>query len=119
MHCINIPLSYHLHSHSRCTSPPSLPPSYTNPASFRVLSLALSLSGLLPCTLDHPLLHVPSFNKYISIAARATRQALKEEERLAADKRNPVTLKWQTWKDGKGSAQVSALCFLSLAFFFR
>ena len=48
------------------------------------------------------------FNKYIQIAARATRNALKEEERLKAEKRGAVTLKWQTWKDGKGSAQVSA-----------
>ena len=54
------------------------------------------------------------FNKYISIAARATRQALKEEERLKADKRGTVTLKWQTWKEGKGSAQVRLPFSLSL-----
>lgn len=40
------------------------------------------------------------------IAARATRQALKEEERLKAEKRGAITLKWQTWQNGKGSAQV-------------
>lgn len=59
-------------------------------------------SGLACC-------HVPSFNKYIAVASRATRSALKEEARVNADKRGVVTLKWQTWKDGKGSAQVSHL----------
>ncbi|ORY88648.1 mitochondrial ATP synthase epsilon chain-domain-containing protein [Leucosporidium creatinivorum] len=44
-----------------------------------------------------------TFNKYISIAARATRSALKEEQRAIADKRGTVTLKWQTWKEGKGT----------------
>ncbi|KAK4056095.1 hypothetical protein OIO90_002826 [Microbotryomycetes sp. JL221] len=43
------------------------------------------------------------FNKYIQIAARATRQALKEEERLKAERRGDITLKFQTWKDGKSS----------------
>lgn len=70
---------------------------------------------LAPPTFSHPLrlLAVPrlspllSYNKYIQIAARATRTALKEEERVIAEKRGSVTLKWQTWKDGKGSAQVS------------
>jgi F-type H+-transporting ATPase subunit epsilon len=49
------------------------------------------------------------FNKYIQIAARATRQALKEEERLKADKRGTISLKWQTWKDGKGGVQVRSV----------
>lgn len=57
-------------------------------------------------TLKRNSLSSHSFNKYIQIAGRATRNALKEEERLKAEKRNTVTLKWQTWKDGKGSAQV-------------
>ncbi|KAG0655028.1 hypothetical protein C6P46_001274 [Rhodotorula mucilaginosa] len=42
-----------------------------------------------------------SFNKYISVAARATRQALKEEQRLAAERRAAVTLKVQHWENGK------------------
>ncbi|GAA5879286.1 hypothetical protein JCM16303_003149 [Sporobolomyces ruberrimus] len=41
------------------------------------------------------------FNKYIQVAARATRQALKEEQRVAAEKRGVVTLKYQKWADGK------------------
>ena len=55
------------------------------------------------------------YNKFIQIAARATRAGLKEEERLKADKRNAVTLKWQSWKDGKGGPQVRPLpCSLLL-----
>lgn len=49
---------------------------------------------------------VHRYNKFIQIAARATRAGLKEEERLKADKRNAVTLKWQSWKEGKGGPQV-------------
>ncbi|KDE06269.1 hypothetical protein MVLG_03428 [Microbotryum lychnidis-dioicae p1A1 Lamole] len=45
-----------------------------------------------------------TFNKYIQIAGRATRQALKEEERVKAERRGDITLKWQTWKNGKASA---------------
>lgn len=47
------------------------------------------------------------FNKYVQIAARATRQGLKEEERLKAEKRGAVSLKWQEWKAGRGGVQVS------------
>jgi len=47
------------------------------------------------------------FNKYIQVAGRATRQALKEEQRLAAEKRGTVTLKMQQWKDGKAGTAVS------------
>jgi F-type H+-transporting ATPase subunit epsilon len=52
------------------------------------------------------------FNKYISIAARATRQALKEEERVAAQKRNEVSLKVQDWKGGKSQGPQVRLRFL-------
>jgi F-type H+-transporting ATPase subunit epsilon len=47
------------------------------------------------------------FNKYISVAARATRQALKEEQRLAAERRAAVTLKVQHWENGKAGPSVS------------
>lgn len=60
-----------------------------------------------PCPLRHCALH--SFNKYIQVAARATRQALKEEERVAAEKRGTITLKYQKWAEGKPSTAVS--CF--------
>ncbi|KAM0750363.1 hypothetical protein T439DRAFT_326332 [Meredithblackwellia eburnea MCA 4105] len=48
---------------------------------------------------------VITYNKYLQIAGRATRAALKEEERVQADKRNAISLRWQEWKDGKGGAQ--------------
>ncbi|BGP13085.1 hypothetical protein JCM10213v2_001004 [Rhodosporidiobolus nylandii] len=44
---------------------------------------------------------VLTFNKYIQVASRATRQALKEESRVAAEKRAAVTLKVQKWEQGK------------------
>ena len=48
-----------------------------------------------------------SFNKYISIAARATVQALKEEPRVKAERRmSEMTLRYQTWNAGKPSEQV-------------
>ena len=50
-----------------------------------------------------------SFNKYTSICARATRQALKEEERAAAERRGFMALRYQEWKDGKASENVSSL----------
>ncbi len=48
-----------------------------------------------------------SFNKYTAICARATRQALKEEERAAAERRGYMALRYQEWKDGKPSENVS------------
>ncbi|GAA5823710.1 hypothetical protein JCM3770_006686 [Rhodotorula araucariae] len=49
---------------------------------------------------------VLSFNKYVSIAARATRAALKEEQRVVAERRAAVTLKVQKWENGKaGTAE--------------
>ena len=48
-----------------------------------------------------------SFNKYTAICARATRQALKEEERAAAERRGFMALRYQEWKDGKASENVS------------
>ncbi|CBQ69893.1 related to atp synthase epsilon chain, mitochondrial [Sporisorium reilianum SRZ2] len=44
-----------------------------------------------------------TFNKYTAICARATRQALKEEERAAAERRGYMALRYQEWKDGKAS----------------
>ncbi|WFD29163.1 hypothetical protein MSPP1_000168 [Malassezia sp. CBS 17886] len=48
-----------------------------------------------------------SFSKYASLAARATRQALKETERVAAERRAQEGLRYQTWKDGKASEQIN------------
>ncbi|PWN34685.1 uncharacterized protein FA14DRAFT_144055 [Meira miltonrushii] len=48
-----------------------------------------------------------TYNKYTSICARATRQALKEEERVKADKRGFMALRYQEWKDGKAGENVN------------
>ncbi|PWN93336.1 hypothetical protein FA10DRAFT_282988 [Acaromyces ingoldii] len=42
-----------------------------------------------------------TYNRYTSICARATRQALKEEERVKAERRGAQALRFQEWKDGK------------------
>ena len=46
------------------------------------------------------------YNKYASVCARATRQALKEEERVKADRRGEMALRYQQGKDGKAGDQV-------------
>jgi F-type H+-transporting ATPase subunit epsilon len=50
-----------------------------------------------------------SYNKYTQIAARAVRQSLREEERVAAEKRGTTALRYQHWEDGKGGEQVGFL----------
>ena len=47
------------------------------------------------------------YNKYTQIAARAVRQSLKENERVAAEKRGLTALRYQHWEDGKGGEQVA------------
>ena len=46
------------------------------------------------------------FNKYSQICARAVRQSLKENERIAAEKRGITNLRYQNWENGKGGEQV-------------
>jgi F-type H+-transporting ATPase subunit epsilon len=46
------------------------------------------------------------YNKYTQIAARAVRQSLKENERVAAEKRGLTALRYQHWENGKGGEQV-------------
>ncbi|GAA95625.1 uncharacterized protein L969DRAFT_92755 [Mixia osmundae IAM 14324] len=48
-----------------------------------------------------------SFNKWISITARATRQALKEDARVKAERRGDISLRYQEWKAGKAGEQAS------------
>ncbi|KAI0294242.1 mitochondrial ATP synthase epsilon chain-domain-containing protein [Multifurca ochricompacta] len=48
-----------------------------------------------------------TYNKYTQIAARAVRQSLKENERLAAEKRGSTVLRYQHWEGGKGGEQVN------------
>lgn len=57
-----------------------------------------------------------SFNKYSQIAARAVRASLKEEPRLAAEKRGLTALKYQKWEGGLGGLQV---CILALPLIFH
>ncbi|KAF8308553.1 hypothetical protein DL93DRAFT_2142230 [Clavulina sp. PMI_390] len=56
-----------------------------------------------------------TFNKYSQIAARALRNSLKEDARLAAEKRGTSELKYQKWTDGKAGESVSSqhlqLCY--------
>jgi F-type H+-transporting ATPase subunit epsilon len=47
------------------------------------------------------------YNKYTQIAARAVRQSLKENERVAAEKRGLTALRYQHWEGGKGGEQVA------------
>jgi hypothetical protein len=47
------------------------------------------------------------YNKYTQIAARAVRQSLKENERLAAEKRGLTAQRYQHWEGGKGGEQVA------------
>jgi F-type H+-transporting ATPase subunit epsilon len=46
------------------------------------------------------------YNKYMQIAARAVRQSLKENERLAAEKRGLTSVRYQYWENGVGGQQV-------------
>lgn len=55
------------------------------------------------------------YNKYTQIAARAVRQSLKENERVAAEKRGLTALRYQHWENGKGGEQVlffSSRCYI-------
>lgn len=48
-----------------------------------------------------------SYNKYTQIASRAVRTGLKESERVGAEKRANIGVKYQQWENGKGGEQVS------------
>ncbi|RPD66582.1 hypothetical protein L226DRAFT_202932 [Lentinus tigrinus ALCF2SS1-7] len=50
--------------------------------------------------------NVFTYNKYTQIAARALRASLKEEERVAAEKRGLTILRYQHWQHGQGGPQV-------------
>ncbi|KAI0807865.1 mitochondrial ATP synthase epsilon chain-domain-containing protein, partial [Fomes fomentarius] len=49
--------------------------------------------------------NVFTYNKYTQIAARALRASLKEEERVAAEKRGLTVLRYQHWEKGQGGPQ--------------
>lgn len=67
------------------------------PPSFYILRANLFLWSSFFC----------SYNKYSQVAARAVRSALKEPERIKADKRALVTLKKQIWEKGIPTESVS------------
>ncbi|TVY44753.1 hypothetical protein LOCC1_G002285 [Lachnellula occidentalis] len=84
------------------------------------MAFAWKASGLT-YVLPHPYLTCPqlmasprtdktcklnSYNKYLSVAARVVRRSLKDDKRLAAERRGEMDLKMATWKNGKqGEAQ--------------
>ena len=47
-----------------------------------------------------------SYNKFAQITARAVRSSLKEEQRLAAERRGLTTVRFQQWENGLGGQQV-------------
>lgn len=54
------------------------------------------------------------YAKYSMIAARATRQSLKEADRAAAEKYSYQVLKYQSWKDGQPSESVRLFVFTDI-----
>ncbi|KAL7274554.1 hypothetical protein RUND412_002552 [Rhizina undulata] len=42
-----------------------------------------------------------TYNKYLQIAARTVRRSLKEQPRLAAERRDQMELKFSKWENGK------------------
>ncbi|KEZ46146.1 hypothetical protein SAPIO_CDS1012 [Scedosporium apiospermum] len=44
-----------------------------------------------------------TYNRYLAVAARAVRRSLKEDKRIAAERRGEVDLKIATWANGKQS----------------
>ncbi|KAJ3548002.1 hypothetical protein NMY22_g1432 [Coprinellus aureogranulatus] len=49
--------------------------------------------------------NVFTYNKYAQITARALRSSLKDDLRVAAEKRGQTSVRYQQWQDGKGGAQ--------------
>ncbi|CAI6328742.1 unnamed protein product [Periconia digitata] len=42
-----------------------------------------------------------SYNRYISVASRVVRRSLKEDKRIAAEKRGESDLRFAKWENGK------------------
>ncbi|KAH0610819.1 uncharacterized protein H6S33_011246 [Morchella sextelata] len=42
-----------------------------------------------------------TYNKYLAIAARVVRRSLKDQPRLAAERRGQMELKFAKWENGK------------------
>lgn len=50
-----------------------------------------------------------SYNKYAQITANALRASLKEDLRVAGEKRGVTALRYQKWENGVGGTQVRVL----------
>ncbi|KAJ7791585.1 mitochondrial ATP synthase epsilon chain-domain-containing protein [Mycena olivaceomarginata] len=53
-----------------------------------------------------------TYNKYTQITARAVRNSLQENQRLAAEKRGLTALRYQHWENGEGGVQIAELTFV-------
>ncbi|KAI0831628.1 mitochondrial ATP synthase epsilon chain domain-containing protein [Hypoxylon sp. FL0890] len=42
-----------------------------------------------------------TYNRYLAVAARVVRRSLKEEKRLAAERRGEMDLQFAKWENGK------------------
>ncbi|PMD56491.1 uncharacterized protein K444DRAFT_595034 [Hyaloscypha bicolor E] len=42
-----------------------------------------------------------TYNKYLSVAARVVRRSLKDDKRLAAERRGEMELRFAKWNNGK------------------
>jgi F-type H+-transporting ATPase subunit epsilon len=71
-----------------------------------ILTRNASTSSLGHSSINSPRSRLGSFNKASSIAARALRASLKEDKRVAAEKRGATILRYQKWENGQGGEQV-------------
>ena len=62
------------------------------------------LRALTPGLAAYPGTH--SYNKFTEITARALRASLKEDKRIAAEKRGLTAVRYQKWENGQGGEQV-------------
>jgi F-type H+-transporting ATPase subunit epsilon len=86
--------------------PQLLFPSTTNNVGCHLATILHVLCHSQIFTADIDCLYKIRYNKYTQIAARAVRQSLKENERVAAEKRGLTALRYQHWEGGKGGEQV-------------
>ena len=58
------------------------------------------------------LISIASYNKFAQITARAMRASLKDDHRVAAERRGVTSLRYQQWENGLGGQQVWTLLTL-------
>lgn len=64
-----------------------------------------------------PALPIYSWNKYTQVASRALRQALTETERVGAERRAQIGVRYQIWQGGQGQEVVSFSMLLDVSGF--